>query len=60
MIELDRIGFSWPEGPAVFKDLSLRVETGEKLVVLGANGCGKTTLLKLLNGLLFATSGDYR
>ncbi|MES9974582.1 MAG: ABC transporter ATP-binding protein [Candidatus Thiodiazotropha sp.] len=60
MIELDRIGFSWPEDPAVFKDLSLRVETGEKLVVLGANGCGKTTLLKLLNGLLFATSGDYR
>jgi cobalt/nickel transport system ATP-binding protein len=60
MIELDRIGFGWPDGPEVLRDLSLRVEPGEKLVVLGANGCGKTTLLKLLNGLLFATSGDYR
>ncbi|PVV12020.1 MAG: ABC transporter [gamma proteobacterium symbiont of Ctena orbiculata] len=60
MIELEGIGFSWPEGPPVIRDLTLRVEPGEKLVVLGANGCGKTTLLKLLNGLLFATSGNYR
>jgi cobalt/nickel transport system ATP-binding protein len=60
MIELERIGFNWPDGPSVFKDLSLGVESGEKLVVLGANGCGKTTLLKLLNGLLFPTVGEYR
>jgi cobalt/nickel transport system ATP-binding protein len=60
MIELDRIGFHWPDGPAVLQDLTLGVEQGEKLVILGANGCGKTTLLKLLNGLLFATSGEYR
>ncbi|MGD9171538.1 MAG: ATP-binding cassette domain-containing protein, partial [Candidatus Thiodiazotropha sp.] len=60
MIELDRIGFKWPEGSGVFKDLTLQVAAGEKLVILGANGCGKTTLLKLLNGLLFVTSGEYR
>jgi cobalt/nickel transport system ATP-binding protein len=61
MIELEGVGFSWPDGGgAVLKDLTLQVAAGEKLVVLGANGCGKTTLLKLLNGLLFATTGDYR
>ncbi|MEW8509021.1 MAG: ABC transporter ATP-binding protein [Candidatus Thiodiazotropha sp.] len=60
MIELDQVGFSWPDGPEVLRDLTLKVAPGEKLVVLGANGCGKTTLLKLLNGLLFATAGSYR
>ncbi|MCU7936944.1 MAG: energy-coupling factor ABC transporter ATP-binding protein [Candidatus Thiodiazotropha sp. (ex Dulcina madagascariensis)] len=59
MIELDGVGFTRPDGPRVLQDLTLRVETGEKLVLLGANGCGKSTLLKLLNGLLFPTSGRY-
>ncbi|MES9992623.1 MAG: ABC transporter ATP-binding protein [Candidatus Thiodiazotropha sp.] len=60
MIELENVDFKWPDGPQVLRDLTLRVAPGEKLVVLGANGCGKTTLLKLLNGLLFATAGSYR
>jgi cobalt/nickel transport system ATP-binding protein len=60
MIELEGIGFQWPDGPGVLSDLTFGVEPGEKVVILGANGCGKTTLLKLLNGLLFATSGSYR
>ena len=35
MIELEGVGFSWPDGPPVIEDLTLRVEPGEKLVVLG-------------------------
>jgi cobalt/nickel transport system ATP-binding protein len=38
----------------------LDVSAGERVVILGANGCGKTTLLKLLAGLLFAQRGFYR
>jgi cobalt/nickel transport system ATP-binding protein len=35
-------------------------DNGEKAVLLGANGCGKTTLLKILNGLIFPSAGEYR
>lgn len=47
-------------GRPVLRDLDLSVRAGERVVVLGVNGCGKTTLLKLLDGLLFPTGGDVR
>lgn len=60
MIELAGIVYAYaPEIPAV-RDFDLTVEEGEKVVLLGSNGCGKTTLLKILNGLLFPTTGRYR
>lgn len=46
-------------GPAaVLTDVSLRVAPGETLAVLGRSGCGKTTLLKILAGLLPADAGE--
>ena len=41
----------------LLRDLSVPIAAGERVVVLGVNGCGKTTLLKLLDGLLWADSG---
>jgi cobalt/nickel transport system ATP-binding protein len=39
--------------------VSLTVGRGEKVALLGANGCGKSTILKVLDGLLFPDSGTY-
>ena len=40
--------------------VSLDIEAGERVALLGPNGGGKSTLLKILAGLVFADSGDYR
>ena len=45
-------------GAVVLKDLTLEINEGERVVVLGINGCGKTTLLKLLDGLILPTMGE--
>ena len=42
----------------ILNDLNWRVEHGEHWVVLGSNGCGKTSLLASLTGYKFPTSGD--
>lgn len=60
MLELRNVAFRWPEGEPVLSDLSLSIHPGEKVVLLGANGCGKSSLLKLMNGLVFAEAGEVR
>jgi len=47
-------------GIPVLSGLSLQVHAGETLVLLGRSGSGKTTTLKLINGLLSPTAGDVR
>ncbi len=47
-------------GRAVLRDISFSVEPGERVVLLGVNGCGKTTLLKLLDGLVSPAGGEAR
>jgi cobalt/nickel transport system ATP-binding protein len=44
-------------GRLVLDDLSFEIGAGERVVVLGVNGCGKTTLLRLLDGLAFPDAG---
>lgn len=44
-------------GRPLLRDLDFSIAAGERVVLLGVNGCGKTTLLKMLDGLLFPTRG---
>jgi osmoprotectant transport system ATP-binding protein len=45
-------------GRVILEELSFRIEPGETLVLLGLSGAGKTTALKMVNGLVFPTSGE--
>ncbi len=44
----------------VLRDVTFSVSPGERVVLLGVNGCGKTTLLKALDGLLIPGAGSVR
>jgi iron complex transport system ATP-binding protein len=59
-ISLEGVGFRYPGGPPVLRDLSIAVGPGEFLGVLGPNGAGKSTLVRLLLGLLAPTEGAVR
>ncbi len=62
IIELQRVFFQYDgnkgrEPVPVINDVSLRIEPGEFACVVGASGCGKTTLLRLVAGLLLPSRG---
>jgi ATP-binding cassette, subfamily B, bacterial len=57
-ITADEVTFSYPGSERVaLHDVSLRIEPGEVVALVGANGSGKTTLAKLLAGLYLPTTG---
>ena len=51
------LGFSYPGSPALLSDMSFTVRRGDRLFLVGPNGCGKSTLIKLLLGKLSVCSG---
>ncbi len=58
-IELRNIKFRYADGePWVLDGVSLRVESGESVALVGASGCGKTTLLKIMLGALEPNEGE--
>jgi ATP-binding cassette subfamily F protein uup len=59
VIEAKNISFAYADRPVV-QDLSLRVMRGDRIGLIGPNGIGKTTLLKILLGQLEPTSGTLK
>ncbi|MDT8440461.1 MAG: ABC transporter ATP-binding protein [Desulfuromonadales bacterium] len=59
LIELRDFSYRYPDGTEALHDLSLRIEPGEKVAIVGENGAGKTTLVSCLIGLRTG-QGQYR
>lgn len=60
LLEVDNIAFRYGEKPLLLKGLSFGVEAGEFVSILGHSGCGKSTILNLLAGILAPESGCMR
>ena len=59
LLVVERASYSYLERFPALDAVSLSVRRGEKVALVGANGCGKSTMLKLLDGLVFPDSGHY-
>ena len=57
MIHVEQLDFAYGKRP-IFKDLDFEISSGEILSLLGPNGCGKSTFLKLMRGVLTPDRGD--
>ncbi|WMR33050.1 ATP-binding cassette domain-containing protein, partial [Metapseudomonas otitidis] len=58
VIVVENVGFAHPGGELLIRDFSMVLQRGDRIGLLGANGTGKTTLLKLLLGDLQPTQGS--
>ena len=57
-VHLENVSFYYEDGTLGLKDINLHIHHGESVGIIGANGMGKSTLLKVLTGLLIAKSGQ--
>jgi len=58
VIEVKDLYFAYPTGVEALKGITLTIDDGEFLAIMGQNGAGKTTLVKHFNGLLKSTKGE--
>jgi len=58
LLEARAVEFAYPHGPRVIHGVSLALPAGRLCAVIGSNGCGKSTLIRLFAGLLAPTNGE--
>lgn len=60
-LEVENVSFRYADSePYILQNCSLRIEPGECVAIVGGSGCGKTTLLKIMLGLLAPTEGSIK
>lgn len=60
MFKIDNINFAYKKGEAILKDVSLNLESGKILAIVGPSGGGKSTLLRIISGLEDPESGSIK
>ena len=58
VLTVEELSKSFPQ-QKLFSDISFQIKRGERVALIGNNGTGKTTMLKILNGLLEADAGSF-
>jgi len=58
MLTFDNVHFYYKKGQPVVENLNFTIEKGEYVAIVGANGCGKSTIAKLIDGLLLPREGS--
>jgi energy-coupling factor transport system ATP-binding protein len=58
MIELKNIGFKYKNNVEILKNINLEIKDGEIVCIIGKNGAGKSTISKIISGILKPTSGS--
>ena len=56
-LELKDVYFEYPSGHVAVEGVSISADLGEKIAIIGENGAGKTTAMRMLCGLSYPTSG---
>lgn len=57
-LEVQNLSFHYPDSPTLYENLSFSLTRGEKFLIVGENGVGKSTLLKLIVGELTPDTGN--
>lgn len=57
-LEVQNLSFHYPDSPTLYENLSFNLTRGEKFLIVGENGVGKSTLLKLIVGELTPNTGN--
>ena len=60
IVSLRGVSFGYPNGPILFSDAEFSIDGRSRIVLLGENGNGKTTLVKVILGELAATAGEVK
>ena len=59
-LKTENMEFQFPESTfGILKNINVKINPGEKIIIDGENGSGKTTLIRVLSGLLHPTSGNF-
>ncbi len=57
IICLEKVSYNYQNDISALSEISLEIVKGERFAIIGANGTGKTTLLQIMNGLIFPSKG---
>ncbi len=60
LVEISHMSFQHENGKVVFEDVDIVIPRGKITAIMGPSGTGKTTLLRLIGGQLYPTSGDVK